>query len=215
MGLSADYAGADGAPACDAGGMAKSDHLDRDTKSNWGIPVTDDLDNQVQQALQRRRRFPRIVLYVCILAAFVGASGYLWLHYDSLAKLAFAERSAGAPDVHSTDTGLTQEDFEAFRRQTAESLQSAIEDLDAQKADLKRLSDQVLALATKIDALRSTATSTGSLSAPTEVRPGSPQPTPARTAVIAAARKKPPAPKTTGPISIGGAPLPPAPPSDR
>src|SRR5665213_191810 len=177
---------------------------DRDTKSNWGIPVTDDLDSQVRQALQRRRRFPRIILYVCMLSAFVGTSGYLWLHYDSLAKLAFAGRSAGAPDLHSTDTGLTQKDFEAFRQQTAESLQSVIEDIDAQKADLERLSDQVLTLAAKIDARQSTATSTDSLSAPTEVRPGSPQPTHARTAVIAAARKKPRAPKTTGPISVGG-----------
>jgi hypothetical protein len=156
-----------------------------------------------------------MLFYVCILAAFVGTSGCLWLRYGSIAKSAFAERSAGTPDVHSADTGLTQKDFEAFRRQTAESLQSAIEDIDAQKADLKRLSDQVLALAAKIDALQSTATSTGSLSAPSEVRPGSPQPTPARTTVIAAARKKPPAPKTTGPISVGGAPLPLAPPSDR
>jgi phage shock protein A len=162
--------------------------------------VTDDLDQQVRQALQRRRRSPRVFLYVCLLAAVTGTSGYLWLNYDRLAKLAFAERSSAAPVA---DTGVAQMDFEALKRQTAESLQSTIEDIDAQKAELKRLSDQVSALAAKIDALQSPA-----VSAPQQAA------VPVRPPVIAA-RKKPPAPKTSGPISVGGSPLPTAPSADR
>jgi hypothetical protein len=168
--------------------------------------VTDDLDRQVRQALQRRRGSPRVLLYVCILAAVAGTSGYLWLNYDSLAKLAFAERSAPAPVVGSSDTGLTEKDFETLKRQTAESLQSAIEDIDGQKAELKRLSDEVSALSAKVDALQSAPPATGSLSG--ELRPG-PQQQAASARPPVAVRKKPPAPKTTGPISVGGAPLPP------
>jgi hypothetical protein len=168
--------------------------------------VTDDLDHQVREALKRRRGSSRVLLYVCILAAIGGTSGYLWLNYDSLAS--------AAPEVDGSDTGVTQKDFEAFRRKMADSLRSTIEDMDAQKANLKKLSDQVTALAAKIDALQSSAPATGSLSAPAELLPGSQPVTAARSPVIAA-RKKPPAPKTTGPISVGGAPLPPPPASDR
>jgi len=148
------------------------------------------------------------------LAAIGGTSGYLWLNYDSLARLAFADRSSAAPQVDGSDTGVTQKDFEAFRRKMADSLRSTTEDMDAQKADLKKLSDQVTALATKIDALQSSAPATGSRSAPAELLPGS-QPVAAARSPVIAARKKPPAPKTTGPISVGGAPLPPPPTSDR
>ena len=176
--------------------------------------MTDDLDRQVREALKRRRGSSRVLLYVCILAAMAGTSGYLWLNYDSLAKLAFAERSSAAPEVDRNDTGVTQKDFEAFRRQTAESLRSTIEEMDAQKADLKKLSDQVTALAAKIDALKSSAPGTGSLSAPADVRPGLQSAVPDPAPSIAA-RKKLPAPKTTGPISVGGAPLPPPPAVDR
>jgi hypothetical protein len=169
--------------------------------------VTDDLDHQVRQALQRRRKSPRVLLYVCILAAVVGTSGYLWLNYDSLANLVFAGRSSAAPVPNDGDPSATQKDFEAFRRQMAESLQSTIENIEVLKADLKKLSDQVSSLAAKIDAVQGAAPSTGPLSG--ELRPGPQQPAvPVRQPVIAA-RKKPPAPKTNGPISVGGAPLPP------
>lgn len=175
--------------------------------------MTDDLDHQVRHALQRRRRSPRVLLYVCILAAVAGTSGYVWLNYDSLAKLAFAGRSPAAPVLDSGDSGVTQKDFEALKRQLAQSLQSTIENIDAQKAELKRLSDQVTALAAKVDALHSAPQTAGSLSS--ELRPGPQQPVvPARPPVITA-RKKPPAPKTNGPISVGGAPLPPTPRPDR
>ena len=176
--------------------------------------MTDDLDRQVREALKRRRGSSRVLLYVCILAAIGGTSGYLWLNYDSLARLAFADRSSAAPEVDGSDPGVTQKDFEAFRRKMADSLRSTMEDMDAQKADLKKLSDQVTALAAKIDALQSSAPGTGSLSAPADVRPGLQSAVPDRAPFIAA-RKKPPAPKTTGPISVGGAPLPPPPAVDR
>jgi hypothetical protein len=120
--------------------------------------VTDDLDQQVRQALQRRRRSPRVFLSICVLAAVAGTSGYLWLNYDRLAKLAFAERSSVAP---AADTGVAQKDFEALKRQTAESLQSTIEDIAAQKAELKRLSDQVSALASEVSMFLLRAESTG------------------------------------------------------
>jgi hypothetical protein len=163
--------------------------------------VTDDFDHQVRQALQRRRRSPRVFISVGALAVIAAAFAYLWLNHDGLLHaVSFDERPAAAPVVDSGDEPVTQKDFEAFRRQMAESLQSTIEDMDAQKADLKKLSDQVSALTVKIDALQTTAT------------PVTQPVAPARPPVVGA-RKKPLGPKTPGPISVGGAPLPP-PPSD-
>ena len=148
------------------------------------------------------------MLYLCIVAGVVGTSGYLWLNYDSLARLAFAERSSVAPAVTRSDTAVTREEFDAVKRKMADSLQSLVDNIDALKADLKNLSGQAAALNAKVDGLQ-TAPQSG------ELRPG-PQPAavPARPHVVAA-RKKPVAPQTTGQISVGGAPLPPALPASQ
>jgi hypothetical protein len=169
--------------------------------------VTDDLDRQVREALKRRRGSSRVLLSVCILAAIGGTAGYLWLNYNNLARLAFAERSpAAAPAADNSDIGVTRKDFEALKQQMAETMRSTIEGRDAQKADLKTLSDQVTALAAKIDALQSAAPATGSSSAPSDLRLELQPAVPARAPFIAA-KKRPQAPKTTGPVSVGGAPL--------
>jgi hypothetical protein len=177
--------------------------------------VTDDFDHQVRQALRRRRRAPRVLLSVSVLAVIAAAAAYLWLNYAGLVhEISFAEHRAAAPVVDSAEETVPLKDFQSFQRQITETLQSAAQDIAAQKADLKNLSDQMSALAAKIDALQGGAPPTGSFSAPVEARPGPQQAAPARPTVVGA-QKKPPAPKTTGPISVGGAPLPPAPPADR
>ena len=171
--------------------------------------MTDDFDHQIQLdrrpvLQQRRSRAPRVLISVAALAIIAGASAYLWLNYDSLFQaVSSIAHPAATPVVDSGEETVTLKDFQSFQRQTADSLQSVAQDIATQKTDLQSLSDQVSALAAKIDALQSAA-------AP------APQQTavPARSPVIAAARKKPPAPKTTGPISVGGAPLP-APPKSR
>jgi hypothetical protein len=160
--------------------------------------VTDDLDHQVRAALQRRRTFPRVLISVGGFAVIAAGAAYLWLDYDGLVQ----QGSSVAPKaVNGEEAVVTQKDFEAFRRQVAESLRSTTEGMDAQKADLKELSDQVSALAAKIEALQSAPRSTGT-----------PSLDPVRPPV--AAKKPPAAPKTTGSISVGGAPLP-QPPPDR
>lgn len=172
------------------------------------VPVTDELDHQLQRdqrpGLQPSRgRGSTLLILVVLLAVIAAAAAFLWLNYDRLAQAAFSiVRPAESPVADSAARTITQEEFQSFQRQTAESLQSAAQDIAAQRADLKSLSDQLSALSTKLDALQSAA-------APAPQQPA----VPARPPVIAA-RKKPPAPKTTGPISVGGAPLPPPPPPD-
>jgi hypothetical protein len=177
--------------------------------------VTDDLDRQVRQALQRQKRTPGIFLISAVLlAAIAAAVGYFWLNYNNRIRSAsFAGQPAVAPVAASGEETVLLKDFHSFQQQAADSLRSAAQDIAAQKTDLKSLSDQVSALSAKIDAMQSAEQPTGSASAPVDVRSGSQQlAVPARTFAVGA-RKRLPAPKASGPISVGGAALPP--PTDR
>lgn len=182
--------------------------------------MTDDIDHQVRRVKRRRRRTPRVllavsVLAVSVLAVIAAGAAYVWLNYDRLVdEVSFARHQDAAPVVDRAEETVLLKDFQSFQRQISETLQSAAQNIAAQKADLKNLSDQMSALAARINALQGGAPPTGSFSAPVEARPGRQPAAPARPTVVAA-QKKPPAPKTTGPISVGGAPLPSAPPADR
>jgi hypothetical protein len=162
--------------------------------------VADDFDPHIQldrqPTLRRRGMALRVLISVGVLAVIAGAFAYVWLNDDGLVQ-EISSQPAAAPVVTSDEEAVKLKDFQSFQRQTADSFQSAAQGIAAQKADLNRLSDQVLALSARIDALQSAA------ALPQSTIP--PQPP------VTAARKKPPAPKT-GPISVGGAPLPPTPP---
>ncbi|MFH1343669.1 MAG: hypothetical protein ABIL01_21055 [Pseudomonadota bacterium] len=98
-------------------------------------------------------------------------------------------------------------DLQALQRQFAGSMQSTERLLAAQQAEIKRLSDQVVALSGKLDLLqRPLASAQAAL--PAAAPPPAPKPRP----VAAARPKKPAAVRSTdaiptGAISTGGAPL--------
>ena len=99
-------------------------------------------------------------------------------------------------------------DLQALQKQITGSVQSTERLLTAQQAEIKRLSEQVVALSGKLDLLqRPLASAQAALPAATPV------PTPVPKPVAAARTKKPAAVRstgsiTTGSISTGGAPLP-------
>jgi hypothetical protein len=169
--------------------------------------VTDELDQQVRDALQRRRR-SRIVPIALILCAVGGsACAYLWVNFgDQIRTAVFGIPSAtGSPVAASAEQPVSRADFEAFERLTLDALHSIIARLDAQQADLKRLADQVTGLSARVETAQG---ATSSIPAQTPVAPVA-TPAPPRPPTIAQ-RRKPAAPtKPTGPISTGGAPLPP------
>jgi hypothetical protein len=52
-----------------------------------GFKVTDDLDRQVRQALQRQKRSRGVVLIPVVLLAVIAAAGsYVWLNFDGLVQ---------------------------------------------------------------------------------------------------------------------------------
>ena len=175
--------------------------------------MTEELDQRVRDALQRRRRSRIVPITLIVFAVGASACAYLWVNYgDQVRTALFAIPPAtGSMGSTSGEQPVSRADFDAFARPTTDTLQSMTVHLDAQGADLKRLADQVAALSAKVDAMQN---ATASIPAQTPVATVATPPIAPRPVTVAQ-RRKPAAPKSTGPISVGGAPLPPAPPLDR
>jgi uncharacterized coiled-coil protein SlyX len=150
-----------------------------------------------QPAPQRRRWIP--VAAVAGLALFGAASALLWHAWSGglPALPSFTSGAPGAAPAQVPDKTVGLKDFQAFQQQIAATMQSTAQLVAAQQAEIKRLSDQVSALAAKIDALQPPAAS-----APAAAPVPPPPPPPS------AAKKRPAAAKLPPGISTGGAPLP-------
>ena len=167
-------------------------------------PAQEILPTQHPVLLRKRRiEAPRALVIVGVLALIAAAAGYLWLNYDRFIEAATAR--AVPPEGANVEEMVTLKDFQSFQQQTAESTRSTNQDIAAEQADLRKLSDQVSALTARIDALQSAAES-----APAQPATLAEPVIPPRPAAIAP-RKKPRIPKPAGPISVGGTPLPLAP----
>lgn len=176
--------------------------------------MTDELDQQVREALKRRRRSRVTPIALIMLAVVASACAFLWRNYgDQVRTAMFAiPPTIGSTVAASGEQPVSRADFDSFKRQTAASIHSATENLETQKAELEKLSSQVADLVAKVDALRNAvATAPASPQIRNSIS-GPPVGQPRPTAI--AQHKKPQAPKA-GPISVGGAPLPPAPLLDR
>jgi uncharacterized coiled-coil protein SlyX len=155
--------------------------------------ANDSVDYEVPAA-PARRRWGTPVVVVCL--ALLGAGSAIAWHswgggWPSWPTLALGT----APPEPEKPVAL--KDFQALQQQAASAAQSTAQQLAAQQAEIKRLSDQVAALAARIDTLQNTAAS-----AQATTPAPSPPPPPA-------ARKRTAAPKQQPAISVGGAPLPP------
>jgi hypothetical protein len=105
------------------------------------------------------------------------------------------------------DIQLSQKDVQSSEQQNGAVLASLTQSAANQQADLKRISRQLSSLATQLDALQSAVAPLTTSSIP------HPKP---RARVALTSRKMPPPlppplPKPVGPVSVGGAPLSPAP----
>jgi hypothetical protein len=175
--------------------------------------VTDELKKQIQVDPRdlpplRRRGSSGLAISLVGFAFIVAGLAYLWLSYGDRIRSAVLDTPppiTAAPMKTAGEDTLDRQDLETVEQQTAVSLRSTIEALEAQKADLKTLSDRVAALSAKLDALQS---ATASIPVQTPAAAATPLASP-RQPIGAQRRKKSSAPKPTGAISVGGAPLPP------
>lgn len=135
---------------------------------------------------------------------------YTWVNYgDQFRMTGTAEPAAHTAGSAPGEAPVSREEFDFFKRQTADALRSITETKADDKTVLMKLTDDLSALVARIDALQR-ASATSPPPAPPSSRnllPIEPVALPRPAAV--AQRRKPPTAKPTGPISVGGAPLPP------
>jgi uncharacterized coiled-coil protein SlyX len=150
-------------------------------------------------ALRRRRRAPWIAALLVGLAMAGAGGAFLWMNMDKLVQLTSRDASDSA-DATSADKAMLT-DLLATQQKTTEDLDTLKAAVEDQQGQLKSIANLLAALTSKVDALQ----------APAAVPPPPPVPAPpgarAQLAPKAAAKKPPRAPKSTGPISVGGAPL--------
>jgi uncharacterized coiled-coil protein SlyX len=150
-------------------------------------------------ALQRRRRAPWIAALLVGLAMAGAGGAFLWLNMDKLVQLTSRDASDSADATTGDKAMLT--DLLATQQKTSEDLDTLKAAVEDQQGQLKSIMDQLAALTSKVDALQAP---------PAAAPPPPPVPAPpgAHTQLAPKAAKKPPhAPKSSGPISVGGAPL--------
>lgn len=168
-----------------------------------------------------RRGLLSWILIVAMLMGTGGASAVLWrtfgggpilpaLASSPIAAVAVAEKPAVAAPAPS------QGDLATLRQEITGSVQSTQQLLAAQQAEIKRLSEQVSALTSKLELMQRPVNSAQAaipVPAPHAVAPPAPKKKPEAAKPVAA---KPAAPKPAadnkpvpagGPISTGGAPL--------
>jgi uncharacterized coiled-coil protein SlyX len=161
--------------------------------------VSDPLFEEAVHTILRKRNgmIFRVLGFTTVLAVVAVAAAYISLNYARVAETAPAAPPASMPSPGGSPDAVPLQDIMSLQEQMAESLEATRRDLVTQQSDLKKLSDQVSALAAKIDGLQNSA------------RPPAP-PDPVRPAAITAQRtataQRPP--KPTGAISVGGVPLP-------
>jgi uncharacterized coiled-coil protein SlyX len=152
--------------------------------------------------LQRRRRAPLVLALVAGLALAGAGAALVWMNLDGVVRLLGREGSESAEPTAGDKAMLT--DLLATQQKTGEDLETLKGAVAEQQEQLKTIVDQLASLTSRLEQLRNAA-------APQSPVPQSPPP--AVTEPDVRAQIAPKAPKKRaakpGPISVGGAPLPP------
>lgn len=137
----------------------------------------------------RRNWIFRVIVAVVGLVILAGAAGFVLFNYGHLFDPAPA---AQLPISVNVEEAVSPDDFKAFQQDVATKLEAVQQAAADQQADLKRLADQVSAMAARLESL--------------QTPPAAP---PARPPVVAMTKRPAAAKKPASTISVGGAPLPP------
>ena len=156
--------------------------------------VDDDFDDEPTEPPERRLGLS-IVIVAALAAIGVGA-GFLWRTYgdDLPAFLTFS--SMTGPRAQSVDQVARLGELQTLQQQSVGQMQTVLQLLTSQQAEIKKLSDQVTTIAGKVDTLQHSVTAIQAIPAPPVPKPVAPP-----------VRKKP---VTSNPIATNptGAPLP-------
>ena len=165
--------------------------------------MTDDMDPTVRRILTpRRSKAPAILIMGAIAVAYLCFS-----YFNKITSALLPVPPPEALPVSTTENRrVTTEQLDTLKLQIDESSRLATDGLNAQKADLQKLTDQISALVHKIDALEKAEASS---LAHAEIRPDvSPSIPPRRRLPVIAVHRKPVPSRTTGPSTTGPGPAP-------
>jgi hypothetical protein len=171
-----------------------------------GCAVTYGIDDEIGDTLaQKPGRGPLFYIVTGVLLVGLISGGVLLAQAYGIALPTFASFTSDTSGASSPAPVAAQpvalSDLQALQQQVAAAAQSTERLLAAQQAEIRRLSDQVVVLAGRLDQLQSPPAV-----APTAVPAQAPAP--ALKPVASAKRKRPAVAQSSGAISTGGAPLP-------
>ncbi|QUS39994.1 hypothetical protein RPMA_15025 [Tardiphaga alba] len=170
--------------------------------------------------LRKRRSFGAVGILAVLL--IVGAAGGLvWLNLDTVTDMLHgAANPVSAPGENAevlasaAEPAVNAAEFTAFQQQTGSAIQTANDLLNAQKVELKRLSDQVQGLTgqlanltAKLDQMQQGRAAAAPTPAPVAVPTAAAAPAAASPRPAPTAPRKRAADRPAGAVSVGGAPL--------
>lgn len=173
----------------------------------------------------RKRRSFGVVGILAVLLLVGAAGGLLWLNLDTVTDMVHGVASPASGSGSNSDVlasapepTVSAADFTAFQQQTGTSIQTATDLLNTQRAEIKRLSDQIQGLTMQVTSLtnrieqmqQGRAAGGPTAAAGVPAAPVAAGPTPvvaAQRPAPTAPRKRAPADRPAGAISVGGAPL--------
>jgi len=159
--------------------------------------------SELPPILRRSSRRPLCVLVLLVFCLGLGAAGvYFGASIEEVGEVA-ASREAVAPLALSGQDKAALSEIQSGQREVGDGIAELKLSIDAQRADLKRIADQIAALALRIDLLQKlTLSASSSSSSSSSFAPRSPA-----QAVANPAKRMPRSAKPQGPVSVGGVPL--------
>ena len=163
---------------------------------------TDDpyeVENESFEEVEPRKR--GLLSWILIVGLLIGTGSGSAVAYNAFGRnQLFSFFQSPTQPVAAATKPMEPADVESLQKQIASSVQATEARLAAQQAELKRLTDEVTALAGRLDILMPTTPARGAVPTPTIAIPKK------RAAKPAAA--KPNDANPPGPVSTGGTPLP-------
>jgi hypothetical protein len=160
----------------------------------------DDVEDHEPDELPKPRR--GLSLIIVVLLAMTGSgSAFVWRAYGTSGVPvfpSFTSTSAPSAVAATEDKALGLKDFQAFAQQSAAQMQAATQLLGSQQAEIKRLSEQMAALAVKLAAIQQAVASLQPVAPAAGTIP-----------IVPPARKKPTIPKPAEASPSGAPPAPP------
>ena len=156
----------------------------------------DDVEYEPEETEPPKRKRWLSYVVVVMLAATGSGSAILWRAYGNNGLTLPSFGSTPPPDAG--DKVVTMKDLQAFQQQMVTQTQAATQLLGAQQAEIKRLSEQMTALAAKLDTLQHPVAN---------AQPAAPAAVPKP--IVPAVRKKPAAQKPVDASPAGAEPPPP------